>query len=94
MGQDLIRHFLAVFFTEEAGLTEAQAIEGFLAALAASGRKEELHCDLIDMFEDEDTAWRTLLWNGEYQVKAFACEAQAKAYVRTILWEPLFWPQR
>lgn len=93
MGTAYIRYFLATFFTERSGLSDADAIQAYLQALTASGRKEELHCDLIDAFDDEHTCWQGLFWNDAYKVKQFPDPAQARAYAREVLWEPLFWPE-
>jgi len=83
----VIEYALKTIFTVEAGLSEDAAIRMYVRSTAnRAGRLKE---ELRQAFGRSDISWKALLRNESYEVYDAETEAEAMAFAKRILLDPL-----
>ncbi len=85
-----IKYVLSAIFSIQTGLSEDSAKAMFRRALENRDWRLRLERELIDAFSSTHTSWKMLLCNDQYEVFEPESDTEARSYLASILWEPVF----
>jgi hypothetical protein len=81
---------LRTTFDVNTSLSEDVAIRFYKEDNLNSSSFAPLKAELKLAFGDPDVSWQAMLANEEYEVYCAKDEADARAYAKKILWDPIF----
>ena len=85
-----IEYVLHTMFSSQEGFSEDVAIELYKRSRLNNGKTEALKSELEEAFDNSEFSWRAILENPDCEYYYAEDEADARAYAKKILWDPIF----
>jgi hypothetical protein len=85
-----IEYALHTMFSSSSGFSEDVAIELYQDSMLNTSSTKALRAELEDAFGNPEFSWKAMLEHPDCEYYYAQDEADAKAYARKILWDPIF----
>jgi hypothetical protein len=85
-----IEYALHTMFSSQEGFAEHVAIHLYRNAMLNTSATKDLKSELEEAFADPEVSWKAMLEHPDCEYYYAEDEADAKAYAKKILWDPIF----